>query len=92
MKLISRQRQNDVYQRLVRIIAELQKSYNKKPDDDVRYAIEDAFDIVLMVGGYEMLETMQGLEPSGAVKRIGDALSSCVEFVDETLWKGADNE
>lgn len=54
-KIISRKKQNDVYQRLVRIISELVKL---KDNDDIRYAIEDAFDIALIVGDIDMLEAL----------------------------------
>lgn len=87
-KIISRKKQNDVYQRLVRIISELAKMQDT---DDVRYAIGDAFDIALIVGDLEMLEAL-GENPNkpfvdGLPKRIGTKLSNTIELIDDCMWK-----
>ena len=87
-KIISRKKQNDVYQRLVRIICELAKMQDT---DEVRYAIGDAFDIALIVGDMEMLEAL-GENPNsdfvqGIPKRIGTKLSNTIELIDDCMWK-----
>ena len=87
-KIISRKKQNDVYQRLVRIISELAKMQDT---DDVRYAIGDAYDIALIVGDIEMLEAL-GENPNkgfvdGLPKRIGTKLANTIEFIDDCMWK-----
>lgn len=87
-KIISRKKQNDVYQRLVRIISELAKM---EDSDDVRYAIGDAFDIALIVGDMEMLEAL-GENPNsdfvqGMPKRIGTKLANTIELIDDCMWK-----
>lgn len=86
-KIISRKKQNDVYQRLVRIISELAKM---EDNDDVRYAIGDAFEIALIVGDMEMLETL-GQNPNRGFaplpKRIGTKLSNMIELIDDCMWK-----
>ena len=87
-KIISKRKQNDVYQRLVRIISELSKMQDC---DDVRYAIGDAFDIALIIGDMEMLEALgenptKGFAP-GTPKRIGNKLSNMVELIDDCMWK-----
>lgn len=87
-KIISRKKQNDVYQRLVRIICELSKM---EDSEDVRYAIGDAFDIALIVGDMEMLEAL-GENPNsdfvkGMPKRIGNKLSNTIELIDDCMWK-----
>ncbi len=83
-KIISRTKQNDVYQKLVRIIAELQKAYNMNAKDDIRYAIEDAFDIALIVGDHEMLDAMGNFRRS-ARSRAGDKLSNMIELIDDAM-------
>ena len=88
MKIISRKKQNDVYQRLVRIICELTKMQDT---DEVRYAIGDAFDIALIVGDVEMLEAL-GENPNksfapGSKKRIGTKLANAIELIDDCMWK-----
>jgi hypothetical protein len=85
MKILSRHKQNDVYQGLVRIIAELQKSYIKEPNDDVRYAIEDCFDIALIVGDHEMLDAMSNINGRSFRDRVGDKLSNMVELIDDAM-------
>ena len=87
-KIISRKKQNDVYQRLVRIISELAKM---EDNDDVRYAIGDAYDIALIVGDMEMLEAL-GENPNsefapGLPKRIGTKLANTIELIDDCMWK-----
>ena len=86
-KIISRKKQNDVYQRLVRIISELAKANDSA---EVRDAIGDAFDIALIVGDMEMLEAL-GENPTrmfgSAGYRIGDRLSNLVELIDDCMWK-----
>lgn len=83
-KIISRTKQNDVYQRLVRILAELQKAYNAEPSDDLRYAIEDTFDIALIVGDHEMLDAMSNLKRKPG-RRVGDKLSNMIELIDDAM-------
>lgn len=87
-KIISRKKQNDVYQRLVRIISELVKLQD---NDDIRYAIEDAFDIALIVGDIDMLEALGDDPPiEFSNKRrwkAGDRLSNFVELIDDCMWK-----
>lgn len=83
-KIISRTKQNDVYQRLIRIIAELQKAYNAESSDDLRYAIEDAFDIALIVGDQEMFATMGNFKRKPA-SRVGDKLSNMIELIDDAI-------
>lgn len=87
-KIISRKKQNDVYQRLVRIISELVKLQD---NDDIRYAIEDAFDIALIVGDIDMLEAL-GDDPPVEFSnkrrwKAGDRLSNFVELIDDCMWK-----
>lgn len=87
-KIISRKKQNDVYQRLVRIISELAKIQD---NDDIRYAIEDAFDIALIVGDIDMLEAL-GDDPPVEFSnkrrwKAGDKLSNFVELIDDCMWK-----
>ena len=87
-KIISRKKQNDVYQRLVRIISELAKLQD---NDDIRYAIEDAFDIALIVGDIDMLEALGDDPPiEFSNKRrwkVGDRLPNFVELIDDCMWK-----
>ena len=88
MKIISRKKQNDVYQGLVRIICELSKMQD---NDDTRYAIGDAYDIALIVGDLEMLEAL-GENPSKHFghfmpKRIGTKLANAIELIDDCMWK-----
>lgn len=87
-KIISRTKQNDVYQRITRIIAELQKAYDQEASAEVRYAIEDAFDIAYIIGGMEMLEAMgQDRSKMYGRFRIGDKLSAMVELIDDCQWR-----
>ena len=83
MKIMTLQKQNDVYKRLIHIITELMKLET----DEARYAIGDAFDIALIVGGREMLDAIGGIKPSKTVgstkEELSNGLSKCIDFIDE---------
>lgn len=85
-KIISRKKQNDVYQRLVRIISTL----SKNDSNESRDSIDDAYEIALIVGDLEMLEAL-GEKPStpfGSHRyRIGNKLANMVELIDDCMWK-----
>ena len=88
-KIISRKKQNDVYQRLVRIISTLSK--DGQPSYEIKDAIEDAFDIALIVGDIDMLEAL-GDDPPVEFSnkrrwKAGDKLSNFVELIDDCMWK-----
>lgn len=84
IRILSLKKQNDIMQRLIRIILELRKSL---PADAAKDALDDAFEIALVVGGQEMLETMTGTRVQkyhrSVMDEIGDGLSRCVEIIDE---------
>lgn len=85
-KIISRKKQNDVYQRLVRIISTL----SKNDSNESRDSIDDAYDIALIVGDMEMLEALgeKPVIPFGSHGyRIGNKLANMVELIDDCMWK-----
>lgn len=86
IRLLSLKKQNETMQRLIRIILELRKNL---PDVSARDAIDDAFEIALIVGGQEMVEHMSGTEIKkvhrSIVDEIGDGLSKCIDYFDAVV-------
>lgn len=81
MKILSMQRQNDVYKRLINIILELRKMDGPSATD----AISDAFDIAYIVGGEEMLEAMapSKVKVHNAAEQMAGMLSRMIDKYDE---------
>lgn len=86
MRILSLKKQNEVMQRAINIILELRKNF---PDDSAVDAIDDVFEIVLTVGGREMLEHMTGADirkrHRSVVNEITGGMSKCIEVFDEVV-------
>lgn len=85
MRILTMQKQNEAYKKLINIILELRKSDTVSAAD----AISDAFDIAYIVGGDAMLEAMtpSRVTIKTAAEQFADALSRMVEKWDE-LYNG----
>lgn len=86
IRILSLKKQNEAMQRLIQIILELRRNL---PADSAKDAIDDAFEVALIVGGPEMLEHMAGTRVPkrhrSIMDEIGGGLSRCIELFDEVV-------
>ena len=63
MRILTREKQRDVYKELVDIIKVLAKAYGRSKglELEIQDAISSAYEIADIVGGQEMLDTMEGI-------------------------------
>ena len=86
MKVLTRKRQQDIYKRIVDVIATLTKVEAVSEDHALQldYALGDMWQIVRMVGGREMLTAMEGrnYHTTPKVEKILNGLSDCIDAAD----------
>lgn len=86
MRILSLKDQNEIMQRAIDIVIELRKNL---PDDSAIDAMDDALEIVLKVGGKEMVEHMTGTaikkRHRSVMREVTGGLSKCIEVFDEVV-------
>ena len=86
MKVLTRKRQQDIYKRIVDVIATLTKVEAVSEDHALQLdnALGDMWQIARMVGGREMLDAMVGdnYHQRPLRERVGDKISDSMDAAD----------